>query len=202
MSKTMLNLAEMSLHLGVSKDTLRRWEREGKITSLRTPGGHRRYEILDINKNKEEKYSIAYARVSTHGQKADLERQKQMLELYCSSKGYKYELIEDIGSGLNYNKTGLKKLINLIEENKIDRIVLTHKDRLMRFGFGMISQICSLNNVLIDVINIGEEKLDNEKEFVNDVLEIITVFSARLYGKRSHKNKKILEENKKLFNGI
>jgi len=198
----MLNLAEMSLHLGVSKDTLRRWEREGKITSLRTPGGHRRYEILDINKNKEEKYSIAYARVSTHGQKADLERQKQMLELYCSSKGYKYELIEDIGSGLNYNKTGLKKLINLIEENKIDRIVLTHKDRLMRFGFGMISQICSLNNVLIDVINIGEEKLDNEKEFVNDVLEIITVFSARLYGKRSHKNKKILEENKKLFNGI
>ena len=202
MSKTMLNLAEMSLHLGVSKDTLRRWEREGKITSLRTPGGHRRYEILDINKNKEEKYSIAYARVSTHGQKADLERQKQMLELYCSSKGYKYELIEDIGSGLNYNKTGLKKLINLIEENKIDRIVLTHKDRLMRFGFGMISQICSLNNVLIDVINVGEEKLDDEKEFVNDVLEIITVFSARLYGKRSHKNKKILEENKKLFNGI
>ncbi len=202
MSKTMLNLAEMSLHLGVSKDTLRRWEREGKITSLRTPGGHRRYEILDINKNKEEKYSIAYARVSTHGQKADLERQKQMLELYCSSKGYKYELIEDIGSGLNYNKTGLKKLIKLIEENKIDRIVLTHKDRLMRFGFGMISQICSLNNVLIDVINVGEEKLDDEKEFVNDVLEIITVFSARLYGKRSHKNKKILEENKKLFNGI
>lgn len=198
----MLNLAEMSLHLGVSKDTLRRWEREGKITSLRTPGGHRRYEILDINKNKEEKYSIAYARVSTHGQKADLERQKQMLELYCSSKGYKYELIEDIGSGLNYNKTGLKKLIKLIEENKIDRIVLTHKDRLMRFGFGMISQICSLNNVLIDVINVGEEKLDDEKEFVNDVLEIITVFSARLYGKRSHKNKKILEENKKLFNGI
>ena len=198
----MLNLTEMSLHLGVSKDTLRRWEREGKITSLRTPGGHRRYEILDINKREEEKYSIAYARVSTYGQKADLERQKQMLELYCSSKGYKYKFIEDIGSGLNYNKVGLKKIIELIEEKKIDRIVLTHKDRLMRFGFGMISQICSLNNVLIDIINISEEKVEDEKEFVNDVLEIITVFSAKLYGKRSHKNKKILEENKKLFSEI
>ena len=195
----MLNIAEMSLELGVSKDTLRRWEREGKITSVRTPGGHRRYEIIDVN-NKEEKYSIAYARVTTYGQKADLERQKQMLELYCSSKGYKYELLEDVGSGLNYNKVGLKKLIKLIEENKIDRIVLTHRDRLMRFGFAMLSQICSLNNVLIEIINISEEKVDDEKEFVNDVLEIITVFSARLYGKRSHKNKKILEESKKLFN--
>ena len=199
----MLTIDELSIKLGVSKDTLRRWEREGKITSTRTPGGHRRYDISAIAPDKAnqgvQKYTVAYSRVSTYGQKQDLERQKQMLELYCSSKGYNFQSIEDIGSGMNYNKAGLKKLLELINERKIDRIVVTHRDRLLRFGFELVNHICLMNNVSIEIINIDEEKTDDNKEFVNDVLEIITVFSAKLYGKRSHKNKKVLEENKNLF---
>jgi predicted site-specific integrase-resolvase len=94
-----------------------------------------------------ERKTIAYARVSSSDQKNDLERQKQLLELYCSSKGWAFELISDLGSGINYKKKGLKKLINLIIEDKIGRLVLTHKDRLLQFGAELIFSIgCKLKN--------------------------------------------------------
>lgn len=197
-----LNIDELSKKLKVSKHTLRRWEKEGKITSERTIGGHRRYLDVDLHNNLDvtcERFAIAYARVSTYGQKEDLVRQKQVLEMYCSSKGYKYKVIEDIGSGINYKKKGLKELLGLIMSGEIDRIIITHKDRLLRFGSELIFHICELSGIKIDIINLDEMKTDDESEFVKDVLEVITVFSSKLYGKRSHKNKKILEENKKMF---
>jgi putative resolvase len=128
-----------------------------------------------------------------------LERQKKLLELYCSSNGWDFELISDLGSGINYNKKGLKKLINLILDDNIGRIVLTHKDRLLRFGAELIFSICEAKEIEIVIINKGEDATF-EEDLAKDVLEIITVFNTRLYGARSLKNKKLLEEMEKAVN--
>ncbi|WP_369800219.1 IS607 family transposase [Anaerosalibacter sp. Marseille-P3206] len=117
---------------------------------------------------------------------------------YCSARGYQFKIIKDIGSGLNYNKKGLKELIKLICEREIDRIVINYKDRLIRFGYDIIEQMCDFNGVKIEIINYTEDKT-YEEELVEDVLSIITVFSTKLYGSRSHKAKTIQQENKELF---
>ena len=196
-------ISRASKELGVSIDTLRRWEREGKFTSERTPGGHRRYDLDQLQKiaNKEredEKITIIYARVSTPNKKEDLKSQIERLEMFCASKGWRYKVIQDIGSGLNYNKKGLLELIKLIETDQIERIVVNYKDRLLRFGTELLFEICKYHNVEIVILNEDEEKT-HEEELVEDVLSIITGFSAKLYGSRSHKNKKVVSEAKKLF---
>jgi len=199
-----VSIGELAEKMGVSTCSLRRWEDEGKIKSTRTNGGHRRYD-LDVAMcqspvKTKEKHTVGYCRVSTKNKINDLDRQKQVIELFCSSKGWNYKMIEDVGSGLNYKKKGLNDLVSMIESEQIDRLVLTHKDRLLRFGAEIIFKLCELHNVNIEIINKDEEKTDFQKELVDDVLSIITVFSAKLYGQRSHKNKQIIENNKKLFN--
>src|SRR4029077_7930133 len=109
----------------------------------------------------------------------------------CISHGWNHEVIQDLGSGMNYHKKGLKRLLDLILERKIRRLVLTHKDRLLRFGSELIFALCQARQIEIVIINQGEE-ISFEEELAQDVLEIITVFSARLYGARSHENKKLL----------
>jgi len=121
-----------------------------------------------------------------------------VLQLYCASKGWKYRIVEDIGSGLNYNKKGLLELIKLIESNQIERIVLNYKDRLLRFGSEIIFEICKYHGIEIVIINEDEIKT-YEEELVEDVLSIITVFSSKLYGSKSHKSKTVLETANKLF---
>lgn len=146
--------------------------------------------------------TIGYARVSSHDQKPDLERQKQVLELFCSTNGWQFQIIDDLGSGLNYSKRGLKRLIRLITDNKVERLVLTHKDRLLRFGSELIFSLCEQFGTEVVIINRTEDAScvgvasRREEDLASDVLEIITVFAARLYGSRSHKNKKIVEELK------
>jgi len=105
-----------------------------------------------------------------------------------------------LASGLNYKRKGLKELLELIITRQIERIVLNYKDRLVRFGYELFEEICSLNNIELEVINHTEDKT-YEEELVSDVLSIITVFSAKLYGSRSHKTKKIKEMSFKLFRG-
>lgn len=198
----MVSINEASKILGVTPKTIRIWEREGKIKSTRTEGNHRRYNISDlIGNRKENSITVAYARVSSHDQLEDLKRQEIVLENYCSVKGYNFELISDLGSGLNYNKKGLVKLIKLICSNKIERLVIAHKDRLLRFGSELIFSLCENFNVEVCIINKSEHGTF-EEDLATDVLEIITVFSARLYGSRSHKNKKIVEGLQKVANEI
>lgn len=199
----MLSIKEASEFLGVSTDTLRRWEKANKIKSIRTTGGHRRYEKKDLIKLKtfdttEDKLTIAYCRVSSSDQKDDLQRQIENVSNYCIANGYKFKVISDLGSGLNYNKKGLKELIELICSNSIERIVINYKDRLIRFGFEMVEHLCNIYNVKIEIINMTNDKT-YEEELVDDVLSVITVFSARLYGSRSHKSKKIISTNKELM---
>ncbi len=197
-----LSIKEAATFLGVAESTLRRWEKEGKLTPERTSGGHRRYsrELLTALRNKKDnnKITIGYCRVSSSDQKEDLKRQVENVTNYCIANGYQFRLIEDLGSGLNYKKKGLKELLLLIESREIERIVINYKDRLMRFGYEMLEDVCRLNNVKIEVINHSEDKT-YEEELVEDVLSIITVFSSRLYGSRSQKTRKILKTSKQMF---
>lgn len=191
-----LTISQAAKIKGVSTKTLRRWESEGKLIPERTANGHRRYEMAQLLGIKEEvSFTIGYARVSSHDQKEDLERQVQILELYCASNGWQHEIIKDLGSGLNYSKKGLKRLINLITDNKVERLVITHKDRLLRFGSELIFSLCEIFGTEVIIINRTEDR-SFEEDLAQDVLEIITVFSARLYGSRSYKNKKLVEELK------
>lgn len=194
----MLSITEASELLGVTPKTLREWEKEGKISSIRTEGGHRRYEVKDlIGSKKEKSLTVAYARVSSHDQKEDLKRQELVLESYCAKQGYDFELISDLGSGMNYKKKGLVKVIKLLCSGQIDRLVIAHKDRLLRFGSELIFTLCEIFGCEVVIINKSSESTF-EEDLSQDVLEIITVFSARLYGSRSHKNKLLVEQLKEV----
>ncbi len=191
-----LIISEAAYLLGVSTDTLRRWEKEGKITSSRTEGGHRRYDLTDILKDKEDEgLTILYARVSTRPQLKDLARQIAVLETYAEIKGWKNcQTIKDIGSGVNYRKKGLSKLLSILVEGQATRLVLTTKDRLLRFGSELVFSLCELYGVEVVILNKDPDS-SPEEELVKDVLEIITVFSAKLHSMRSRKNVMVLQEN-------
>lgn len=186
--------------LGVSHSSLRRWDESGKLVAERTPGGRRRYLVneiasfnpLGLERAALSRPTIAYARVSSHDQKADLDRQAKVLEMYCAAQGWQYELIRDLGSGMNYRKKGLVMLIDRIVEGQVGRLVLTHKDRLLRFGAELIFSICEAKSVEVVVINQGDDQ-SFEEELASDVLEIVTVFSARMYGACSRKNQKLID---------
>ena len=144
---------------------------------------------------------MAYARVSSNDQKEDLKRQIIVLESYCAKNGWSFEVIQDLGSGLNYRKRGLIKLIKLICTNQVERLVITHKDRLLRFGAELLFTLCEIFGTEVIIINRTEDSTF-EEDLAQDVLEIITVFSARLYGSRSHKNQKIVQQLKEVAKGL
>lgn len=195
----LVGISEAAKALGVSITTLRRWDASGRLKPEETVGQHRRYDLAKLQPQLHRQdgpacgITLAYARVSSHDQKADLERQKQVLELYCARQGWGCELISDLGSGMNYHKKGLKRLLETIMEGKASRLVVTHKDRLLRFGAELVFAVCEAKEVEVVILNQGEDSTF-EEDLAKDVLEIITVFSARLYGSRSRKNKRLLEE--------
>jgi putative resolvase len=201
-----INIGKAAQELGVTKETLRRWERDGKIIVERTVKGHRRYDLNQLKGCSPKriisaKRTIGYARVSSHDQKTDLDRQAAVLASFCANHGWIYEIIQDLGSGLNYHKKGLKKLIKEICSGVVDRLVVTHKDRLLRFGSELIFSLCEQFGTEVIIVNAAEEA-NFEDDLVQDVLEIITVFSARLYGSRSRKNKKLVEALKDAANSL
>ena len=194
-----VSIGKAAKELGVLRDTLRRWEAAGKIEVERTPNGHRRYDLAKLRgivarKAPSERVTLAYARVSSHDQKDDLVTQVALLESFCAANGWSYEVVQDLGSGLNYNKRGLRQLIKRLCIGDVGRLVLTHKERLLRFGSEIVFAICEEFKVEVTVINQSEKPLSFEEELAGDVLEIITVFSVRLYGSRSHKNRKLVEK--------
>ena len=211
-----VGIGEAAAALGVSITTLRRWEASGKLAAEHTAGGHRRYDLAKLKPElfraeaDAQRRTVAYARVSSHDQKDDLERQKQVLELYCARQGWTFEVIADLGSGMNYHKKGLKKLLEAIIDGQIGRLVITHKDRLLRFGAELVFAICEAKKVEVIILNQGSQSDASpaqqgndadptfEEDLAKDVLEIITVFSARLYGSRSGKNQKLLDDVKKV----
>ena len=193
--------------LGVTAQTLRNWDKEGKLKpSYTKSNGYRYYseeDVLSYTKErdrKKEKKLIGYVRVSSKKQEDDLLRQKENLEKYLIGTNQEYEIISDIGSGINYSKPGLRKLIEKINKKEVDEIVVLYKDRLLRYGFELVEYFAALNNVkiiVLDKINKTEDE-----ELVEDLVQIITVFSCKIQGKRKSKTKKILEEIKEKINEI
>jgi len=195
----MYSIGEFAKRIGVTIQTLRDWDKSGKLKpEFRSKGGHRYYSNNQLNeilqkKEPKKRINVGYVRVSANHQKDDLKRQYELMELFLMKQGKEFKIIEDIGSGINYNKKGLKELLKLIATNQIDTIYILHKDRLVRFGYELIEEFAKLHNTKITIINKNEAKTD-EEELVEDILNIIQVFSCRLNGRRSHINKKIIKE--------
>ena len=195
MNNRFVKIDEAAKLLGVSVQALRNWEMEGKIMpSHRTPGGQRMYDLAELLGVNDLTYpTIAYARVSSSDQKEDLERQHAVLEAFCNKNGWQTEIIRDLGSGMNYKKKGLLHLLELMVHGQMSRLVITHKDRLLRFGAEIVFRICELKGIEVVIINKGEQP-SFEEELTRDVMEIMTVFCAKLYGRRSQKSKKMAQE--------
>ena len=185
--------------LGVTAQTLRNWDKEGKLKpSYVKSNGYRYYSedsILSYTQERKTKKNlnvIGYARVSSKKQSDDLERQVNNLKTYLDSKYTDYEIITDIGSGINYTKLGLKKLIEKINKKEVDLIVVLYKDRLLRFGFELVEYFAELNNVKIEVLDKIDKNQD--QELVEDLVQIITVFSCKIQCKRKNKTKELIDE--------
>jgi predicted site-specific integrase-resolvase len=146
---------------------------------------------MNIKPNLDRKV-IGYCRVSSNKQKDDLQRQVENMQLYLTAQGKPFEIISDIGSGINYKKKGLKELIKSISQNKVDRVVVLYKDRLLRFGYELVEYIASLYNCEIEIIDNTEKS--EQQELVEDLVQIITVFSCKLQGKRANKARKLVKE--------
>ena len=168
-----VSIGRAAEELGVSRDTLR------GVIPRKAPSG---------------RVTLAYARVASHDQKDDLVTQVAVLESFCAANGWRYEVVQDLGSGMNYTQRGWRQLIKRMCVGDIGRVVLTHTDRVLRFGSEIGFAVCEEFNVEVTIINQSEKPLSFEEELARDVLEIITVFSARLYGSRSHKNRKLVEK--------
>ena len=188
--------------LGVTAQTLRNWDKEGKLKpSYVKSNGYRYYSeesILSYTQERKTKKNlnvVGYARVSSKKQSDDLERQINNLNTYISSKYDSFDIITDIGSGINYNKPGLKKLIEKINKKEVDLIIVLYKDRLLRFGFELVEYFAELNNVKIEVLDKIDKNQD--EELVEDLVQIITVFSCKMQGKRKTKTKQLIEKKKK-----
>ncbi|MDR1537069.1 MAG: IS607 family transposase [Clostridiales bacterium] len=195
-----ISIGKAAKMLGVSIPTLRRWDSEDKLSPERTPSGHRRYLASDvaafnplgINNGALSRPAMAYARVPSHGQKSDLDRQIKVLEMHCASMGCKYEVISDLGSGMDYKKKGPADLLGRIVSDQAGRLIPTRKVRLLQFVAELAFAACEAKNVEAAVINHGDER-SFEEELASGALEIAAVFSARMYGAGSHKNKKLIE---------
>lgn len=192
------SINEFSKILGVSAQTLRNWDNNGKLHPHHTSSNGYRYysheqlsQVMNIKPNIDRKI-IGYCRVSSNKQKDDLQRQVENMRMYLISQGKPFEIISDIGSEINYKKKGLKELIKLITQNKVEKVVVLYKDRLLRFGFELIEYIASLYNCEIEIIDNTEKS--EQQELVEDLVQIITVFSCKLQGKRANKARKLVKE--------
>ena len=182
----------------MSAQTLRNWDKNGKLHPHHTSGNGYRYysheqlnQVMNIKPNLD-RIVIGYCRVSSNKQRDDLERQIENMKLYLTAQGKPFEIISDIGSGIDYKKKGLKELMKRISQNKVDKVVVFYKDRLLRFGFELVEYIASLYDCDIEIIDHTEKT--EQQELVEDLVQIITVFSCKLQGKRANKARKLVKE--------
>lgn len=192
-----LSINKVAKQLNKSAQTLRNWEKTGElIPAYKTKSGYRYYTEEQINKllgiEEKERVTIGYCRVSSRKQQDDLERQTENMRNYLCAKGYKFEIITDIGSGINYNKVGLNILLDKVIKGEVDKVVVLHKDRLLRFGFELVENLCKRYGTSIEVVDNTPKT--EEQELVEDLVQIITVFSCKLQGKRANKMKKVIAE--------
>ena len=177
--------------LRVQPQTLRIWNKQGKISSIRTPSNQRLYlrkeveAILNRNSPSDPRRKICYTRVSSKKQEDDLDRQIS----FYKSEYPEYEVLSDIGSGINWKRKGLQTILEQCMLGRVQEIVVSHKDRLCRFGFELFEFIFEKNNVKLTLLDDRKGE-SPEQELAEDIISIIHVYSCREYGKRRYKNKK------------
>ena len=194
------SIGQFSKLIGKTSQTLREWDKKDILKPHHVaPTGYRYYSqeqlnhFLGIKGEKQlNKKVIGYCRVSSHKQKDDLQRQIENVKTYMYAKGYQFDVIKDIGSGINYNKKGLNQLIDMITNSEVEKVVVLYKDRLIRFGYELIENLCNKYGTTIEIIDNTEKT--EEQELVEDLIQIVTVFSCSLQGKRANKAKKMIKE--------
>ena len=194
------SIGQFAKAIGKTTKTLRNWDKNGKLKPVRVEDtGYRYYSQEQLNhflglklEKQINKKIIGYCRVSSHKQKDDLERQIENVKTYMYAKGYQFEIITDIGSGINYNKKGLTQIIDMVTNSEVEKIVVLYKDRLIRFGYELIENLCNKFGTIIEIIDNTEKT--EQQELVEDLVQIVTVFSCRLQGKRANKAKKVIKE--------
>ena len=182
--------------LGLHPRTIQKWDKQGKIRVVRTLGGRRRIPESEIRRLQGEKgirSVIGYARVSSNTQKDDLERQVE----YLRQSGVQ-EVITDVGSGLDEKRRGFLRLLDRVVHNEVDKVVVLYEDRLTRFGFDTLKKVFEAHGTTIEVLNQADVK-PPQQELVEDLVTIISRFSGKLYGMRSHKQKEVVKRAKELF---
>lgn len=176
---------------GVSKSTAYRAEAKGVITPARTAGGHRRYteedvaKLLGLQKQNSGKKCVIYCRVSSNSQKADLESQKQAMMDFATACGYIYDVVEEIGGGMNMNRPKFMRIVNGIISGEIGTVIVAHKDRLARFGYDLVQNLADEYGAEIIVAN--REDMSPQQEMVEDLMAIVHTYSCRLYGLRRYR---------------
>jgi len=180
--------------IGVSTKTLREWDKKGKIKCVRTSGSHRRIPLSEIERIQglpsiERNISLVYCRVSTRKQSENLERQIGRVVDWCLSNSLNIELYKDIGSGLNEHRSNFKNLLKRISNKDVKQVIVEYKDRISRFGFETFVTYCKNFGVDVVVLNDAEPK-EFEQELVEDIISIVTSYSARLYGRRGGRKSK------------
>ncbi|MFL8710954.1 IS607 family transposase [Clostridioides sp. GD02377] len=199
----LISIGKFAKKVGVHPKTLRRMEADGRLKPHYVSEGGTRYysteQLREFNQKSElKRIVVGYCRVSTPSQKDDLETQVENLKTYMYAKGYEFEVIKDVGSGINYKKKGLQQLIDKINNREVSKVVILYKDRLVRFGFELIEYLCEINSVEIEIVDHSEKS--KEEELTDDLVQIITVFANRLYGSRSKKTKRLIDEVKSIDN--
>jgi len=199
----LITVTKAANQLGVTKKTLQDWDRAGKLTALRTVGGHRRYRQSDIKKlqgieqeSLDRNQVAVYCRVSSQDQKqkGDLDKQKARLLEHCATKEYKVEaVLVDVCSGMKAKRPYLTQLFKLVSNHKINRVVIEHKDRLCRFMFEVFEAFFNSHGVKIEYIEEVFPK-SFENELVEDMLSLLSSFSSKIYGKRSAENRRKKKE--------
>lgn len=196
----LISIGKFAKKVGLTTASLRRMHESGECIPYHITKGGTRYYSLDQLKDfstadKKEKIVIGYCRVSTSSQKDDLETQINNIKSYMYARGYNFEIISDIGSGINYKKKGLQELLDKINDQKVSKIVVLYKDRLVSFGFELIEYLCKINDIEIEIIDNTEQS--KKQELSDDLIQIITVFADQLYGQRSKKTKQLINGVKK-----
>lgn len=199
---TTYKIHEVAKKLGVTVKTLQRWDNSGVFKARRTPTNHRYYTDDDILKyqglslDKSKRKTVAYVRVSSHGQNSDLKHQTEFIRNFVNARGEILdEVFEEVGSGLNYTRPKWNELLQAVMKGEIDKIYITYKDRFVRFGFAWFESLCQQHGTEIIVLN--NETISSEKEIVDDLTSIIDEFSCRLLGLRKYK--KVLKEDKEVL---
>jgi len=193
-------MKEASKLLGVHIRTIQKWDKAGKIRCVRTIGGKRRVpesEIKRILGIHEDRKIIGYARVSSHTQKDDLERQIELIKSYAKERNWELEILKDVGSGLKEDRRSFQKLLRMVMNKEVSKVIVAYPDRLTRFGFKTLEEF--FKSYGTEIVMINREEKSPQEELVEDLITIISHFAGKLYGMRSRKYKKVVEGAKKLI---